>query len=302
MSQQCVSYIYFPNSLRELPSGPSLDPTIYFRGFTEDTTGEKRGRSKRQRTEVDLQQSITKSSNLKVGAKPFTPLHPQQDYSPQMKYEASGGSEEKYRTPNKRGEEVFTNREVVWRSEERYMSMSSMKMNSPKETLSAISSPGEFWAPLSQYPVMMPPLNLDQVDNININTHNGVENDPKYRTELCKNWILTGQCKFGNRCIFAHGEEELRKKMHLTENFKSRLCQVFHKKGYCAYGTRCQFLHTHINVDRKYQKSYVNLIRTNINYVNKVIKETQNNEELLKYINIHPRHRLPIFLKISKSK
>ena len=31
-----------------------------------------------------------------------------------------------------------------------------------------------------------------------------------YRTQLCKNWAA-GRCSFGDRCLFAHGEEQLRR-------------------------------------------------------------------------------------------
>ena len=33
----------------------------------------------------------------------------------------------------------------------------------------------------------------------------------KYKTELCRNW-LSGYCSFDNKCVFAHGKEELRDK------------------------------------------------------------------------------------------
>ena len=31
----------------------------------------------------------------------------------------------------------------------------------------------------------------------------------RYKTAICRNW-LTGQCDFGSRCFFAHGQAELR--------------------------------------------------------------------------------------------
>ena len=33
----------------------------------------------------------------------------------------------------------------------------------------------------------------------------------KFKTELCRNW-LNGHCSFDNKCVFAHGKEELREK------------------------------------------------------------------------------------------
>ena len=33
---------------------------------------------------------------------------------------------------------------------------------------------------------------------------------PRYKTTLCRNWQSTNECMFGEDCIFAHGESELR--------------------------------------------------------------------------------------------
>lgn len=32
-----------------------------------------------------------------------------------------------------------------------------------------------------------------------------------YKTELCRSWEEKGTCRYGNKCQFAHGEDELRK-------------------------------------------------------------------------------------------
>jgi hypothetical protein len=31
-----------------------------------------------------------------------------------------------------------------------------------------------------------------------------------YKTELCRKWIETGKCKYGKKCQYAHGHNELR--------------------------------------------------------------------------------------------
>lgn len=64
----------------------------------------------------------------------------------------------------------------------------------------------------------------------------------KFKTELCKNW-QTGTCKFGSKCAFAHGSEELTEKKHLPSNYKTKVCKQFHEELYCSYGERCQFIH-----------------------------------------------------------
>lgn len=33
--------------------------------------------------------------------------------------------------------------------------------------------------------------------------------EEKYKTELCKNFVSTGKCNYGKKCRFAHGKDEL---------------------------------------------------------------------------------------------
>ena len=47
----------------------------------------------------------------------------------------------------------------------------------------------------------------------------------KIKTELCKSWIKTKNCPYGNTCAFAHGEHELQKKKHVPSKYKTKLCQ-----------------------------------------------------------------------------
>lgn len=67
-------------------------------------------------------------------------------------------------------------------------------------------------------------------------------NDPKYKTEMCKTWIETGFCPYGNKCRFAHGKSELLFKP-TSSSYKKKPCKSFMLKGYCPYGTRCNFRH-----------------------------------------------------------
>jgi len=65
----------------------------------------------------------------------------------------------------------------------------------------------------------------------------------KYKTEMCKNWELRGNCKFGDRCCFAHGKHELKGKTLTHVKYKTKPCKQYHQTGYCPYGQRCQYLH-----------------------------------------------------------
>jgi len=65
----------------------------------------------------------------------------------------------------------------------------------------------------------------------------------KYKTELCKNFELRGNCKFGDKCCFAHGRDELKAKVLTHVKYKTKPCKQYHQSGYCPYGQRCQYLH-----------------------------------------------------------
>jgi len=64
-----------------------------------------------------------------------------------------------------------------------------------------------------------------------------------YKTELCRSWQF-GQCKYAERCLFAHGEIELKPLKRPRHNkYKTELCLTFHAFGFCPYGSRCNFVH-----------------------------------------------------------
>lgn len=69
------------------------------------------------------------------------------------------------------------------------------------------------------------------------------KNDPKYKTELCKSFMDTSFCAYGNRCRFAHGKKELFDKNLDSNKYKQKLCNSFRENGFCLYGTRCNFKH-----------------------------------------------------------
>ena len=64
----------------------------------------------------------------------------------------------------------------------------------------------------------------------------------RYKTELCRPFTEAGQCKFSDKCHFAHGPNELRSRFRHPK-YKTELCRTFHTTGLCCYGTRCHFIH-----------------------------------------------------------
>lgn len=67
-------------------------------------------------------------------------------------------------------------------------------------------------------------------------------NYSRYKTELCRQFIENGECKYGDKCQFAHGMPDL-KDVNRHPKYKTDYCKTFHSKGFCPYGPRCHFIH-----------------------------------------------------------
>eukprot|EP00183_Erythrolobus_madagascarensis_P005470 CAMPEP_0185857460 /NCGR_PEP_ID=MMETSP1354-20130828/29520_1 /TAXON_ID=708628 /ORGANISM="Erythrolobus madagascarensis, Strain CCMP3276" /LENGTH=231 /DNA_ID=CAMNT_0028559731 /DNA_START=86 /DNA_END=778 /DNA_ORIENTATION=- len=63
-----------------------------------------------------------------------------------------------------------------------------------------------------------------------------------YKTEMCRSWTETGTCRYGVKCQFAHGREELRS-VTRHPKYKTKMCKNFSENGSCPYGVRCRFIH-----------------------------------------------------------
>lgn len=92
----------------------------------------------------------------------------------------------------------------------------------------------------------------------------------KYKTEMCKNWIEVGSCRYGKKCQFAHGDrEQFSKYIPNNINYKSKVCKTFAEKGFCPYGTRCLFRHemrTFEEVHNYFYTTKVNCLNENMAY------------------------------------
>lgn len=73
--------------------------------------------------------------------------------------------------------------------------------------------------------------------------------NPRFKTEICRNFKEKGTCLYGELCQFAHGKHELRKDVVRHNKYKTKLCQKYWITGYCAYGPRCNFIH---DTDRRH--------------------------------------------------
>ncbi len=114
----------------------------------------------------------------------------------------------------------------------------------------------------------------------------------KYRTELCKFYEINGQCKFGDKCIFAHGKENLREKVLNKSGYKKRACINFFEHGFCMYGNRCQFSHevkdSHCN-KFSYKKLLKDINKGSLN--SDIIEEVKEKPILSVFKQIHKSNK-----------
>lgn len=59
----------------------------------------------------------------------------------------------------------------------------------------------------------------------NVANNNVIPEEAKYKTEMCKNWVETGKCNYGDKCKFAHGKNELVQKLAANKHFKTKKCK-----------------------------------------------------------------------------
>jgi len=117
----------------------------------------------------------------------------------------------------------------------------------------------------------------------------------KYKTELCKYYEINGYCKYGDKCAYAHGKENLRSKVTNTTAYRTKKCTQFFEQGYCPYGNRCQFAHQLKSniINNPYDKgmTYGKILET--------ISKLENVENIKKLVE---KPRLPVFLEICDNK
>lgn len=141
-----------------------------------------------------------------------------------------------------------------------------------------------FDLPLSSNPEKWAPTDTDQLSSLSTDSShtifdlgNNLENladfcinsskkkvvvdTKKFKTEMCKNWMDFGSCRYGKKCKFAHGKEEMHEKnVPNKTKYKSKGCQTFYSLGYCPYGSRCLFRHDDRNESDFHAGYYTTLL------------------------------------------
>jgi len=118
----------------------------------------------------------------------------------------------------------------------------------------------------------------------------------KYKTELCKNWIENNSCRYGKKCQFAHGKEELatyKAASNTEEKLRTKNCRTFYKEKQCSYGSRCMFRHEHRHFSQIARHFYVAKLYTHESLY-------QYSQDQSEFINSHETgvRKLPIFQAI----
>ncbi|KAI6646770.1 Protein TIS11 isoform X10 [Oopsacas minuta] len=97
----------------------------------------------------------------------------------------------------------------------------------------------------------LPPQTIDLTNSLaNVNFKRSdsqrspklLQNQTRYKTEICRSYEESGICKYGDKCQFAHGQDEVRT-TNRHPKYKTQMCRTFHSWGYCRYGPRCHFIH-----------------------------------------------------------
>jgi hypothetical protein len=146
------------------------------------------------------------------------------------------------------------------------------------------------------------PVISDQVSTNKDNTDSTSEYKKKVKTELCKFWARKQICAYGDECAFAHGEQELQKKVHVTSHYKMSLCQTYHSYPfYCLYGERCQFAHLRRDFsDFHDQKTpYQNLLSENVRIMSQRIEQASDPDITVFNVAKPTKARLKVFQMIS---
>lgn len=104
-------------------------------------------------------------------------------------------------------------------------------------------------------------LNNMKVNNSNSSGAPGAPPSSRYKTELCRPYEEFGTCKYGDKCQFAHGSNELRR-MSRHPKYKTEQCKTFHTLGLCPYGHRCHFIHNETMVVPQRNRSNMILTST----------------------------------------
>jgi len=74
--------------------------------------------------------------------------------------------------------------------------------------------------------------------------------NPNIKTTICRSWLETKTCQYGQYCHHAHGEEDMRPLPPPRPGYKDKLCKYFEATGSCKWGEDCEFAHGEKELNR----------------------------------------------------
>ena len=87
---------------------------------------------------------------------------------------------------------------------------------------------------------------------------------PEHSGPLGKSFSEDGECRYGAKCQYAHGSEELAEIDRITEaqarlndKYKSQNCRQFYREKLCPYGKRCHFRHEYRSFKKIHRHYYM---------------------------------------------
>jgi len=112
------------------------------------------------------------------------------------------------------------------------------------ETTTAVSASSSSSSIVESSPIPSPKKKKkkDAVSNDKANFEDELSKQNLYKTELCRSFMETGNCRYGTKCQFAHGTHEVRPLIRHPK-YKTEVCKKFANNGNCPYGNRCRFIH-----------------------------------------------------------
>jgi len=120
---------------------------------------------------------------------------------------------------------------------------------------------------------------------------NGAFQESRYKTELCRAFDEIGTCEYGDRCLYAHGLDELKHLPNRHPKFKTERCSAFNDLGYCVFGQRCAFVHEHESTEQILEKIWATMD------VDTMVDFMESNDISLPLVD--NRERLPVFKRIT---
>lgn len=106
----------------------------------------------------------------------------------------------------------------------------------------------------------------------------------RFKTELCNNLMELGDCKYGDRCHYAHGAHELRQVSRRHPKYRTEKCKNFELTGKCPFGPRCSYVHPRPDLD-----SMIEQLTRYVQYTKAPKPDSEDDDEEAHITNLFPR-------------